>query len=139
MLFDLMCAGARSFSSAHEERAIQIRCVDRIRISLAARVGYDDRDCELSEVLPGDPRLMRLPVCILLCSAIAVFAQRGPGSGRGGGEEGGGRGISNAIGADGNARSLGCFYPVQRPPSPDVARREETNMGSRGSFVTAID
>jgi len=70
---------------------------------------------------------MRLTLCILLCSALALFGQRGPGRGRGGrgggGEEGGGRGVSNAIDADGNARFLGGFYPVQRPPSPEVAAR----------------
>jgi mono/diheme cytochrome c family protein len=65
-------------------------------------------------------------LCILVCGALAVFAQRGPGGrgGRaGGGEQGGGRGVSNAIDADGNARFLGGFYPVQRPPSPEVAAR----------------
>lgn len=69
---------------------------------------------------------MRVTVCIFLCSALALFAQRGPGRGRGGGgggEQGGGRGVSNAIDADGNARFLGGFYPVQRPPSPEVAAR----------------
>jgi mono/diheme cytochrome c family protein len=55
---------------------------------------------------------MRVTLCILFCSALALFAQRGPG-----------RGVSNAIDADGNARFLGGFYPVQRPPAPDVAAR----------------
>jgi mono/diheme cytochrome c family protein len=67
---------------------------------------------------------MKWSLSILLCGALALFAQRGPaGRGRGGGEGGGGRGVSNAIDADGNARFLGGFYPVQRPPSPEVAAR----------------
>ncbi|HVV43828.1 MAG TPA: cytochrome c, partial [Bryobacteraceae bacterium] len=71
----------------------------------------------------GKPRLV---LCLLFCSALALFAQRGPGGrgGRGGGgEEGGGRGISNAIDANGNARFGGGFYPVQHPPPPEVAAR----------------
>jgi mono/diheme cytochrome c family protein len=66
---------------------------------------------------------LRLTICILLCSALTLFAQRGPGrAGRGRGAAAG-RGVSNAIDADGNARFLGGFYPVQPPPSPEVAAR----------------
>lgn len=67
-------------------------------------------------------------LCILFCSAIALAQQAPPAGGRGrggraGGAAGGGRGISNGIDADGNARFMGGFYPVQPPPSPEVAAR----------------